>query len=95
MNVLEEVESEVNHLAQTEPIKEEVKALDCNEIRIKEITCYRHDLTADLRGYSISILTDELIFEPNQMKSILNIKGLNWISASGWNLKIDLWRKEI
>lgn len=92
MNVLEEVESEVNNLKQTDPVRKEIEGLG---FKIKEISCYKWDITADFRGYSISVLTDEICLLPKHMKAILNISGLNWITAHRSCMTIELWRKEI
>ena len=98
MEALEIIQNEVVELRQINPIVKEVEKIFAGRgvaLRVKEATAVRHDPVVDCKGYIIHVTLDEVCLSQDQLKSIMNIRGFEWISLWGNDFRIDFWRKEI
>ena len=97
MQPLEIIQNEVVELRQINPIVKEVEKIFAGSraLRVKEATAVRHDPVVDCKGYIIHVTLDEVCLSQDQLKSIMNIRGFEWISLWGNDFRIDYWRKEI
>lgn len=91
ISVLEEVQREINHLRQTNPIKKKVEAFG---FEVRKIESYQHSMYAGLEGYVIDVTLDTICLQPNEIKSLMQIRGFMWISVWSGRLQVSYWRKE-